>query len=238
MKDSIIFNWPSGASGDFLLTIYHLIKYGDNNDAYFKSENRFGLYNLDNIAPIYDLVEYRGIGNEVDLANNISKYSKGYLIHSHVIKYDVPESVTIINIDDTNCEYAVALLYYMKRDSIAHDFNIRLLEKSPTEMHKLKFAHRPNFKNYAYEDIFYACDKNSIINLYMDLGIDVTRYIDTIVRCIKAYTAINNCILRSITVKNIMQANYQSEKVIPTTIEELLHALIDEYKIRNIKGEI
>lgn len=199
MNDSIIFNWPSGAGGDFLLSIAHLVKRNGIIPIYYIDVNSFNANDHDEDTNII-----RGFSSGKLQDYEANKYGK--LIHSHQIQDIVPENITIINIDNTDAEHVTSILYLLKSNSTEDALDIPFVYIDCSIHYKRLFSNRTNFFNYHYNDIFVNQDKHILIDMYAKLGVDIRSDYDIIAKIIETYNDINQTMLKRVTIRELYDA--------------------------------
>lgn len=213
MNDSILFNWPSGASGDFILTVMELVKQSDATPEYIPTVNRFhaGQDNRTNV--------FRSFSSGAVPDYNNMKYD--YLIHRHSIEGHVPSNIKIINIDNSDFIMHSSMLYYIKTlDEFNQNDSLLFYETSDYVMSK--YGNRPKFVNIAYHDLFIRPDNDTIKLLYKEFGVDIDNVEDMVYNCFRLYSKLNRMLLKSITVSYIKnKPKFDKKKIALTTLEQL-----------------
>jgi len=188
LKNKTIINWPSGASGDFLLSMAMILT--GNKVVWAYDTNQWNC----NITSDPALKTVRDFTDDTPWWENITNYN---LVLTHIfptliedkkiISNDIPDDYTIINIDNEYHELFTNVLYIMKSDyGIQEDGPISHLDQSA--LLKLFFRH-PGFVNISYHEIFFKQNEDTIKKLYKHLlDRDLTEEeLTEIVRCIKFY---------------------------------------------------
>lgn len=221
MKDSIIFNWPGGSSGDMLLSIANACKDNGTVSSYYPDTNRF--------YPEVDSED--NVIRQFDQNANADYYANRYdkLIHSHYIDNDVPDNIKIINIDNDGSQLTTSLLYIIKSRCLEEKIELGLMSVDDSSNYKHLFDNRTNFYNYSYHDIFFNCDMNLISDMYSKLGIDISNSVNKIKQIIEIYSHINMHILKTSTVKSIYEndVNFKDDGHKFFNLDELIELLLE-----------
>lgn len=219
MNDSVIFNWPSGASGDFILSIKNVLG-SIVTPVYYPKANRFDSkdYTLSNVV--------RDFSNRGILNYNEIRYDR--FIHSHQLQDDIPNNIVIINIDNEGYEQITSGLYIAKSSDKEDILDLPFYFIDSSVRYKHQYSNRLNFHNYFYHNIFIEPDKNTIVDLFSKLGIDISQDYGMIVECIELYRDINKRILKNLTIRSLYENDmeYLSDPKAIDTLSQLHDYLI------------
>lgn len=178
----IIVNWPSGAGGDFMLSIILLLEYetGKQKETYFPSiEINFNKWSAPSSLSRYiRVIDFQGESNYLDFSfDNFLKKDCDNIIHIHDLDnflkngLEIPDHVRIINIDTEFQEIYIQMLYLLKSYlGEVEDLGLRPVETSKEIKHLL--INHKNFFNISYHKLFFEKDINELKKLLYAFNID------------------------------------------------------------------
>ena len=225
-KDKTIINWPSGASGDFLISLAKLL-HGEQVKWIYDT-------NQWNCKIEQDLSKnvVRDFSSDIEWWKNIPDWdiiithSLPRLVENGTIKSsDIPNDFTIINIDNEYHEIFTNFLYLSKSDfGLKEDIPICFLDQSN---HLKEYFGHKGFVNVSYHEIFFKTNTQEIQKLFNAFtGHNLTeKQLTEVKRCITFYHMYSYDSLKDATYQSLgkaLDANSPGRKIVKlNSLEEI-----------------
>ena len=225
-----IFNWPSGAGGDFLLTLLYILK--KNNPYNYGFDPVLNLWGPGNDVDQPKRLRTFGVNDTAEKLTYISKLSDNEILLMHdmfiinIFNITLSEDTKMVSIYPNSklIEVYLSSLYNIKcRDSI--------------EISEQNFVNETAWihgaTNYLYSDIFFDQKDDILYKFFSDMGHDMNKEeCIQIKETIRLYNKLNETILFSNI--PIGSRNWNTAGVISTdSIESLVEQLNLALKIYN-----
>lgn len=208
-----ILNWPSGAGGDFIVSLVHLMI--GKPIIYESNINKFGVrldpedlryFNMERDPEYSPEILKDAAHNSLISFHNLDQYLNEY-------GYDcIDDEMCIINIDNTNYSLHTGLLYVFKSqqmiytDPTSHSIRLAKIEYSGNTVSNIKAK---NFHNISYKRIFARQHELEIERLYsllmpncLDLFYENKQQI---IRIIHLYHIINDLTVRHLDLSKLRE---------------------------------
>ena len=206
MENTVVFNWPSGAGGDFIISCANIL---DGKTVNFIETTNQWSYSPDSYTPEKYARRMNQSNNIIDW-NNMSNY-KVFCMHDLPLEIEnrpglnLPKDLIIVNIDSSEQQPYIFLLYLMKSEA-GHRKDIKIhVDETPSWFIEY-FKSRQNFFNFKYYDLFFKQDREKIkevVSLVATKPVTKESDVDDLVKLFGLYNNLNQKILRSHTYKSI-----------------------------------
>lgn len=231
-----ILNWPSGAGGDFIVSLVHLMI--GKATLYDPNINKFGVILDPEDLRYFNIEENPAyspeILNNVDHNSLISFHDLNNYLNKH--GYDcVDDGIHIINIDNTNYNLHTGLLYVIKsqhtlcRKPDAYDMAFARINYSGNIASVIKAK---NFHNISYKRIFarqYEPEIERLYSLLMPNCLDLFyENKQQIIKIINLYHSINDLTVRRLDLhklRAILTETYSESSIDIADLDVLEHEL-------------
>jgi hypothetical protein len=174
ISNPVIFNWPSGAGGDFVLSILQLANHEFHSSQlpeFPRIESNFNKWEPYPQSNFQRLFALQGSHDylDIEIASGLSADSNT-IVHIHDLKNFlnlgtmIPDHVKIINLDSEFQNTYLQLLYTIK--SPYDDENtFTIYSPEPSENIKNHLLNHKNFYNISYQKLYLEQDKNELRRL-------------------------------------------------------------------------
>jgi hypothetical protein len=158
MESPVVFNWPSGASGDFIISCADLL---NGKDVEFNKISNQWNHQQDPEKYIRQfshpdrIIDWNNIPNNKvvcmhDLPNEIERPG-----------FNLPQNLMLVNIDGAEQQSYITLLYLMKSNS-GNDEDIKISHLNDSSFIADHYKDRKNFLNFKFYDLFFKQDRDQI----------------------------------------------------------------------------
>lgn len=195
MNDTIIFNWPSGAGGDFIMSLVHLAKKSGVYPVMHYPNNKYNANDefQDNVIRTFGMVE------PIDLSGK----EHGYLIYTHCLfEYanNLPDNIIVINIDNSSNKFFTDLLLVLKSRK-SEIYEHRIFSTEMASDYSDMMAGHDKFYNFKYEDILSTTVNNlELERLFSIFDIQLN---PDIMECIYLYAKINEIMVNRTSILSL-----------------------------------
>lgn len=231
-----ILNWPSGAGGDFIVSLVHLMI--GKTTTYEPNINKFGVHLDPEDLRYFDMERDPAYSPDILNAADHNSLICFHDFENYLIKhgYDcIGDEMCIINIDNTNYSLHTGLLYVIKSqqmiytDPTSHNLKFSQIEYSSNIAFNIKAK---NFHNISYKRIFARQHEREIERLYsllmpncLDLFYENKQQI---IQIIHLYHTVNDLTVKHldlIKLREILTEPYSENWINIADLDELEHEL-------------
>lgn len=190
----IYFTWPSGAGGDFLITLGSILT-GKVNEITFDKKN-FQFYHSEDVSARYDDVYIENQGCTSKFPNN--KYILGHdnFGVEYPVDYSMFDKVVHIRAEDYYTLAYISVLYWTKviaYDAYKDGFEHNPMDFRHTYQENWKIHQHDNVTNINYAGLFFKSNYDHIRRLYDALDMPLTdEQVELAAKCLKVYKEAND----------------------------------------------
>lgn len=159
MERPVVFNWPSGSSGDFIISCADMI---NGKDVGFNKINNQWQHH-------WDAEKYIRKFDDPDVIIDWGNIPDHKVVCMHDLPleienrpgFNLPQNLMVVNIDGAEQQPYITLLYLMKSDK-GHEDNITISHLEDSSWIADHYKGRQNFANFKFYDLFFKRDREQI----------------------------------------------------------------------------